>query len=122
LNAPDLSSLPGIVLDGNEPVFSEPWQAQAFALVIGLHETGLFDWTEWATALSQQLANAENDSADNYYNHWLSALESLIADKGLTTSEAINAREQEWHDAAARTPHGEPILLTIKPVETDSRA
>jgi hypothetical protein len=30
------------------PVFSAPWEAQAFAMVLALHERGLFTWPEWA--------------------------------------------------------------------------
>jgi hypothetical protein len=32
--------------DGNAPVFREPWQAHAFAMVLTLHERGLFTWRE----------------------------------------------------------------------------
>ena len=35
-----------------EQVFAEPWQAEAFALAVALHEKGLFSWSEWAEALS----------------------------------------------------------------------
>ena len=41
------AAVPGV----EEPVFSEPWQAEAFALVVALHERGLFSWAEWAEAL-----------------------------------------------------------------------
>nr|MBX2838405.1 nitrile hydratase subunit beta [Gammaproteobacteria bacterium] len=47
----------------------------------------------------------------DYYQHWLHALESLVAKKQLTSSKALLDRKAEWHEAAARTPHGEPIEL-----------
>ena len=31
--------------------FDAPWQAQAFALVVALHERGVFTWAEWAETL-----------------------------------------------------------------------
>ena len=34
------------------PVFAEPWEAQAFALVVELHKQGAFSWIEWAETLS----------------------------------------------------------------------
>ena len=37
--------------DDGEPVFREPWEAQAFAMTLALYERGLFTWTEWAAAL-----------------------------------------------------------------------
>ena len=43
-------SLPLEIAEPN--VFAEPWQAQAFALVISLHEKDVFSWNEWADALS----------------------------------------------------------------------
>ena len=106
---PDLQNLPEIALDdGNEPVFNAPWEAQAFAMTVRLHEKGLFGWDEWANYLSAEIhGGTERD----YYRHWLVALEKLVADKQLTSLEDIETREQAWHDAAARTPHGEPIKL-----------
>ena len=48
--------------DAGEPVFAEPWQAQAFALAIKLSEAGWFTWVEWAAALAQEIKTA--DAAD----------------------------------------------------------
>jgi Nitrile hydratase beta subunit, N-terminal len=31
-----------------ERVFQEPWEARAFAIVVSLHERGLYTWGEWA--------------------------------------------------------------------------
>ena len=44
---------------GDDPVFSEPWQAQAFAMTLALHRRGLFTWPEWAEALAAQIAAAQ---------------------------------------------------------------
>jgi len=97
-----------MVLDSDEPVFSAPWEAQAFAMTVRLYENGLFSWDEWAGYLSTEIhSGTERD----YYCHWLVALEKLVAEKRLTSLEDIETREQAWHDAAARTPHGEPIEL-----------
>ena len=45
-------AVPGIPHDGDGPVFREPWEAQAFAMTLALHERGLFKWPEWAAALA----------------------------------------------------------------------
>lgn len=100
--------LDGITLEKGEPVFNEPWEAQAFAMTIALHKQNIFSWQEWADALSREIHGGKQRS---YYQHWLAALETLLSEKGLTSAAAINQREQAWHDAAARTPHGEPIEL-----------
>lgn len=91
-----------------EHPFTEPWQAQAFALTVHLHERGHFTWTEWADALSTQIHSGAERA---YYAHWLCALEALIAAKGITTTGALQDTAQAWKDAAARTPHGAPITL-----------
>lgn len=106
----DLKSLPDMVLSADdEPVFNEPWEAQAFAMAVNLHQKGAFTWTEWAAALSKEIHSGKQR---DYYQHWLHALEKLVSDKNLTTAESLHKRKNEWHEAAARTPHGEAIELT----------
>jgi len=46
-----LSLLPADLRDAEGPAFREPWEARAFAMVIKLHEAGLFTWPEWAETL-----------------------------------------------------------------------
>lgn len=108
-------ALPGIPRDADGPVFREPWEAQAFAMALALHERGLFTWPEWAAALARQikLAQAEGDpdSGDTYYHHWLATLETLVAEKGVATAETLERTVQAWDRACERTPHGRPIVL-----------
>jgi nitrile hydratase accessory protein len=91
------------------PVFSAPWEAQTFALVVSLHDAGLFTWGEWAQALGR----AGDRVAD--YALWLETIEALLAERGLTSAAALEARRAAFARAAAATPHGEPILLENDP-------
>lgn len=113
---PDLPGLREMSPGDHGPVFTAPWQAQAFALVLALHERGLFTWPEWATALSEAIrraqAQGDADIGDTYYSHWLDALESLVIAKGLGSGAQLHALEHAWADAAARTAHGDPIVLS----------
>lgn len=109
LSTPDLMILNGIVLDDNEPIFSEPWEAQAFALVIGLYEKDAFTWTEWADVLSKTIH--ADDGFTPYYELWLKALETIVMQKSLTNETEITNRKSEWQKALLATPHGEPIEL-----------
>lgn len=97
------------------PIFSEPWQAQAFALTLRLHERGVFAWTEWAEYLSQAIRDAQQggdpDLGDTYYTHWVTALERLLVDKGIAPPLALSGLRQAWRNAAEVTPHGEPVML-----------
>ena len=105
----------GSPTDGGEPVFREPWEAQAFALVVSLHRQGLFTWPEWAAALTAQIKVAQvggdADQGDTYYRHWLAALERLVASKGAGSADELAGCRLAWERAAHRTPHGEPIEL-----------
>ncbi len=116
MKSPPLSACPGLPIgDADAPVFAEPWQAQAFALVLSLHERGLFSWPEWAAALAARIANAqaegEADLGDTYYNHWLAALEDIVAAKGASSATELQRYASAWDQAAERTPHGQPIEL-----------
>jgi nitrile hydratase accessory protein len=104
-----IEKLPAIPPNEEGPVFREPWEAQAFALAVRLHETGLFTWPEWAEALGAEIAKA--GSADDYYHCWLTALEALLATKGIVSPETLRARQEAWDRAARATPHGQPIVL-----------
>lgn len=112
MSGSDPLALPGLPKDIDGPVFAEPWQAQAFALAVQLHNQGAFTWTEWAESLSRQLkAAGPADDGSRYYEHWLSALEQLTNDKRLTDAQALDARKHAWTEAYRRTPHGKPVTL-----------
>lgn len=110
------TAVPGIPCDAEGPVFREPWEAHAFAMALTLHERGVFTWPEWAKALSTEIKRAQAagdpDTGETYYRHWLAALETLVAEKGVTTSETLHRYRDAWDHAADRTPHGAPIELT----------
>ena len=108
-------ALPRLPQDNGEPVFAEPWQAQAFALAVKLSEQGCFTWKEWAAALANQLkvaaSRGEPDDGSHYYDHWLAALENLVTSKGLANRASLLARKAAWAEAYRRTPHGKPVKL-----------
>lgn len=95
-------------------VFDEPWQAQAFALTLALHEAGLFSWREWAEALGHALRDAQEDGRD-YYTCWLAALESLLVAKDTVTTAEVANCTAAWHRAAEATPHGTQLRIENDP-------
>lgn len=117
MSAIDLPELDGIATpphDEDGPVFDEPWQAQAFALTLKLHQAGHFTWPEWVACLSKAIAAGRQDEAAgraSYYDHWLAALEAMVADKGLASLGELGVRKAEWRAAHERTPHGQPVVL-----------
>jgi nitrile hydratase accessory protein len=107
--------LAGLPRDEQGPVFKEPWEARAFAMVLRLHQHGLFTWTEWADALAHEIRAARDagdaDLGDTYYHHWLTALEAMAARKGATSMDELARCGRAWAEAARCTPHGQAVEL-----------
>lgn len=122
MNRPEAAGLPGLPPGADEPVFAEPWQAQAFAMVVALHDRGLFAWDEWASALSAELKRSDADPhGQDYYEHWLAALERLLASKEVADAPEVEALAEAWQRAAHATPHGKAIVLANDPLTGGSR-
>ena len=94
------SAVPDLPRDDDGPVFREPWEAQAFAMALALHERGLFTWKEWAAALALEIkraqAEGDADTGETYYRHWLATLERLVAAKGVASSQTLNRYRDAW--------------------------
>ena len=114
-NVPTESQLPSLPRDEEGPVFNEPWEAEAFAMTLNLYAQGYFTWPEWVERLGAEISAAPDagdaDRGDTYYLHWLKALEGLVAEKGLLTTDDLANRRDAWDKAARATPHGQPIVL-----------
>ncbi len=114
-NVPTNSQLPSLPRDEDGPVFNEPWEAEAFAMTLNLYAQGYFTWPEWVERLGAEISAAPDagdaDRGDTYYLHWLKALEGLVAEKGLLTTDDLANRRDAWDKAARATPHGQPIML-----------
>ena len=110
---PGHEGMPPLPLDAEGPVFKEPWEAQAFAIVLTLYQREHFTWPEWVEALSGEIKSAEHGGAPGagptYYQHWLAALEKLLVAKDLARQAELHARKAELeanppdrHDHIAR--------------------
>lgn len=97
------------------PAFSEPWQAQAFALAVALQDAGVIDRAQWTKAFSEAIAAAEASGgvidAERYHRLWVETLEALsVAQAGLSPRR-IGETQEAWAQAYRRTPHGQPVEL-----------
>lgn len=105
----------GQPVDDDGPVFQAPWEAHAFAMVLALHERGVFNWTEWAATLHTVIATAVEDGDSGagctYYQYWLAALEKILLTKEFTSKAELDTRKALWHDAFLHTPHGQAVEL-----------
>ena len=102
----ELAQLPLLPRDDDGPVFAEPWQAQAFAVMVELTEAGKLTREEWAERLGavfkEAEARGEYDTGLRYYDHWLTALERVVVEKNLAgwedlTKEGETIRENDHH-------------------------
>ncbi|OLP44580.1 nitrile hydratase accessory protein [Rhizobium oryziradicis] len=99
-----------------DPVFAEPWQADAFALTVHLHARGVFTWPEWAEALSAEVHKPDRaEDGSDYFEAWVAALSAVLCSKGVVDAPTLDALHQGWQRAAMATPHGQPILLENDP-------
>lgn len=110
-----------IVRGDEAPVFREPWEAQAFAMALALHNRSLFTWSEWAATLGSEIKRAQAagdpDTGGTYYQHWLATLERLVTEKGIADEQMLTRYREAWRRAADRTPHGVPIELRPDDIE-----
>ncbi len=105
--AQDLETLPR---DEEGPVFSEPWQARVFGLVVHLCDAHGIPWKEWADRFSAELADAAGPASERdpaaYYERWLDACEAWLAERGLAAAEEV-AVVKEAIAAEQRASHGD---------------
>ena len=58
-----------------DPVFSEPWEADTFAMLVALEKRNLISWSEWADELGAEIKgnSASVDTGAEYDIHVLGA-------------------------------------------------
>lgn len=106
--AAEISGPAAIPRRNGEPVFNEPWESRVFGAAVALCERGIFEWDEFRERLIAEIASSDVDSADparppaTYYEHFLSALERVLIDKGICDqaeiSQQLNSESSEQHD------------------------
>lgn len=102
-------------LTDTELVFSEPWEAQAFAIAVMLSKNGYFTWKEWTARFSDVIAESKANGGpidgSDYYENWVITLEKLITEKDITDFSKLKNTKVAWEEAYKNTPHGKPVEL-----------
>ena len=90
-----MSLFPDQPAENGEPVFKEPWEAQAFSLVIALHESGVYSWDEWSDALAQAIrGNLHPGGVEEVVQRVSEAVaEDAGEDAGKETTERMEEKE-----------------------------
>lgn len=102
--------------------FSHPWELRAFALAVAAYHAGQYEWSEFQLSLIESIRQWEQNGAAagdapwSYYEHWLTALETVLAGNGLlseadlderTKSVLATPRNADHHEA-----HREPVAIS----------
>jgi nitrile hydratase accessory protein len=101
VSAPDDSlqvrlDLPGAAappMENGELVFEAPWQARVFGMAHRLCDAGCYSWDEFRERLIDEIARWEAAAPTGapyaYYERFLAALETLLADKEIASAEVL---------------------------------
>ncbi len=91
--------------------FNEPWEIRAFALAVGAHGAGQYEWSQFQAALVESIQKWESEehSGDqatwSYYEHWVVALEQVLSESGELEPETVDARTAQVLDTPANRGH-----------------
>ena len=88
-----------------ELAFEAPWQGRIFGIARGLAEQGIYHWDDFRARLIEQIAAFDRSHSSEpagvsgastpryrYYDHFLRALETLLAERGLIAAGELSER------------------------------
>lgn len=89
----ELEGIAAPPLRNGELDFEAPWQGRVFVMAQSLSEAGLFPWSDFQASLIRTIAASDTPPGQpyRYFDHFLEALLSLLAQKGIVGDEEIRA-------------------------------
>jgi nitrile hydratase accessory protein len=104
--------------ENGEVSFEKAWEIRAFSLALAAHQGGQYDWTAFQRELVAAIdrwEHAGNDAPWRYYDRWLEALESLLAERGLLERDELDRRAHTVlttpRDAEHQRAHRHPVAV-----------
>lgn len=102
-------------LPGGDPDqlgFRYPWEIRAFSMAVTAHRRLAFDWSEFQAALIASIQDWERTSPGSgepwsYYEHWVAALEVVMARQGVLGEAALDERARQVLAIPANRNHHE---------------
>ncbi len=93
-NIAEMEGAAGLPRKNGELVFHDDWERRAFAMAVALCENGHYSWDEFRAHLIAAIS-ASGETPEHpcpgepgYYEHWMSSLEKVLAEKGLLQNSA----------------------------------
>jgi nitrile hydratase accessory protein len=98
--------------------FEHPWELRAFAIAVAAYHSGQYEWAEFQLSLANSIKKWEEAGGAEpwaYYEHWLEALETVLAGNGALADAALDERTKAAL-AAPKTAnhheaHREPVAI-----------
>ncbi len=105
-------------LPAGDRAFDEPWEVRAFAMAVAAYHNGQYEWSEFQLSLVDSIKKWEADSGGepwSYYEHWLEALETVLAGNGALSDAALDDRTRAVlatpRNANHHEAHREPVAI-----------
>lgn len=97
---PEKGFHPSCVTDLQRPMFDEDWQRRAFGLAIALSEFGHYPWEAFQKELIGAIGTWQDAPGDHrgrweYYEHWVSALGSVVDANGILEDGYVMPEDRE---------------------------
>ena len=105
----DMGGLQGagpIVPENDEPVFHAQWEKDVFAIQTATSGQGLYNGAEFRHAIERMHWLHYLESS--YYEHWLTAMETLLSEKGIIDREELEARVRQVKEHPESMPNFPP--------------
>jgi len=107
-----------LIGSSEQRAFTEPWEVRAFAMAVAAHHNGQYEWSEFQLPLVDSIKTWEAEGGTepwSYYEHWLEALETVLAGNGALSDAMLDERTR----AVLATPktanhheaHREPVAV-----------
>ena len=104
-----------------EHAFSEPWEIRVFAMAMAAYHKRQYEWSEFQLSLIESIRQWEQRRKDpdaepwSYYEHWLTALETVLAGSGLLSESRLDERTKAVlatpRDASHQHAYHEPVAV-----------
>jgi nitrile hydratase len=82
-----MQGFPAVVEEPDEPPFHADWEAHVYAVNAALLRRGVYNLDEFRDAIERM--PAQEYLAASYYERWLAAITTLLAEKGVATPEEL---------------------------------
>ena len=106
-------------LPGEQRSFEHPWELRAFAMAVAAYHNGQYEWSEFQLSLIDSIKRWEDGNGGepwSYYEHWVEALETVLADNGVLSDAALDERTRAVlavpRNANHHEAHREPVAVS----------